>query len=77
MFDNWTKAQKLQWSFGWLAGTLIFAAIDLPLIFLMQRRFPDIDKHLKTLIEIGISLPLATVLGVQCHNRIIVKIFHD
>jgi len=77
MYDNWSRNQKMRWFWGWTIVTGLFLLFAIIMFFVVTRILHLQDKHIETVIGMGISLPLAGVIGYQLHNKWLLCIFPD
>ena len=76
MYEDWTPNQKKRWLYGWLTCAAFFAVINVGMIILMTA-FPNLDKQVKMLIEISVSLPVSAFITMKIYNTIILPSFPD
>jgi len=62
--------------YAWLICAAIFTILNVGMIILMGG-FPDLDKQIKMVIQISISLPIAALATMKIYTEILLYIFPD
>ena len=77
LYDNWTREQKLRSAVSGIIWGALILIIGVMLIVWMQRHFPNMDEHLRTLIEVSLSLPVSGLLMLGLYKTVVVRMFPD
>ncbi len=76
-YEDWTKAQKMRWLFGWLSFGVIFLITDWILHLVLNHRFPRLPHQIVSAITLSVSTCIAAVLGFGFYQFVLVRLIRD
>jgi hypothetical protein len=60
-----------------LSGLLFFSIVYIPMVFILQHNFPNLDEHVGAVIDLCVSAPLGWLFGLGVNKHVMLKLFPD